>query len=99
MAGIRWRSGRFLDDRSCGRGTESAERISSCAGTRLGLAAQYPRPRRSLALALEVQDDRPVCAFRSGQVRLAWIPGANSWVIPTAFSLIALKQSAACNHS
>jgi hypothetical protein len=26
-----------------------------------------------------------------------WIPGANSWVIPTAFSLIVLKQSSACN--
>ena len=26
-----------------------------------------------------------------------WIPGANSWVIPTAFSLIVLKQSSGCN--
>jgi hypothetical protein len=26
-----------------------------------------------------------------------WIPGANSWVIPTAFAVIALKQFAACN--
>lgn len=28
-----------------------------------------------------------------------WLPGANSWVIPTAFSLIALKQSSACHES
>ncbi len=28
-----------------------------------------------------------------------WIPGSNSWVIPTAFSLIAIKQSTACLRS
>jgi hypothetical protein len=28
-----------------------------------------------------------------------WMPGANSWVIPTAFSLITLKQSSACHKS
>jgi hypothetical protein len=28
-----------------------------------------------------------------------WIPGANSWVIPTAFAVITLKQSSACNPS
>jgi hypothetical protein len=28
-----------------------------------------------------------------------WMPGANSWVIPTAFAVIALKQFSACNPS
>jgi squalene cyclase len=28
-----------------------------------------------------------------------WIPGTNSWVIPTAFAVIALKQFTACNRS
>jgi len=28
-----------------------------------------------------------------------WMPGANSWVIPTAFAVIALKQFSACNLS
>ena len=28
-----------------------------------------------------------------------WIPGANSWVIPTAFTLVALKQFTACARS
>lgn len=28
-----------------------------------------------------------------------WLPGANSWVIPTAFAVIALKQFTACNRS
>lgn len=28
-----------------------------------------------------------------------WAPGTNSWVIPTAFAVIALKQFAACNPS
>ena len=28
-----------------------------------------------------------------------WMPGANSWVIPTAFAVIALKQLSACTPS
>jgi hypothetical protein len=28
-----------------------------------------------------------------------WMPGENSWVIPTAFAVIALKQFSACNPS
>jgi hypothetical protein len=28
-----------------------------------------------------------------------WSPGAGSWVIPTAFSVIAVKQFTVCNHS
>jgi hypothetical protein len=28
-----------------------------------------------------------------------WMPGANSWVIPTAFAVIALKQFSACSPS
>lgn len=28
-----------------------------------------------------------------------WLPGENSWVIPTAFAVIALKQFTACNRS
>src|SRR5260370_2549629 len=28
-----------------------------------------------------------------------WMPGANSWVIPTAFAVIALKQFSACTRS
>ncbi len=29
----------------------------------------------------------------------AWFPGSVSWIIPTVFSLIALRQSAACCHT
>jgi hypothetical protein len=39
--------------------------------------------------------DRQV-QFDPGKYGWSWFPGTVSWVIPTAFSLIALKQSLAC---
>ena len=61
------------------------------AGTRWLCGSVWPRS--TLVLALETPHPRQQGAVRSGQVWLELGIGTTSWVIPTAFALIALQQA------
>jgi hypothetical protein len=45
---------------------------------------------------MEIPDGGSRSTVQPGQIRMAVVSDTVSWVIPTAFSLIALKQSAPC---
>jgi hypothetical protein len=50
-------------------------------------------------MALEIQAGRPRGPIRPRPIWMALAPRLGQWVIPTAFSVIAVKQFTACNRT
>ena len=59
------------------------------------MAGPLGRKRIELVLEVEVPHDRSTCSLRSRQIWLALVPDTNSWVVPTAFAILALTQPGA----
>jgi hypothetical protein len=88
-----------VDNGACHLRIEFSKRFVWRQGTRAILALKDQRRGGELVLALEVQARRPGGSIRPRPLWMALAPRLGQLVIPTAFSVVAIKQFTACNRT
>src|SRR6266404_903601 len=98
MAFVFRRSGGLLDDRARGLDADGFERLFACARAVAWILSTRGREGHWLWRWKFRTSDQAV-HLDPDKFGWPWIRGTTSWVIPTAFTLVALKQFTACARS
>ena len=99
MASVHRRSGTAMDDGIGPLHLDSANDVSDARGRALKwLLSERGKEGNWFWRWKFKTADREV-RFNPDKYGWPWCPGAGSWVIPTAFSVVAIKQFTVCNRS